>query len=378
MGIKIIIGGDFFVSPDYLSENLFSDDLIQLFNESDINVVNLESPVISSKIKEKIAKSGPSLHTNNQIFKHLKKLRINVVTLANNHILDYCSEGLLNTINECKQHSILTTGVGEDIKSASETLFIEKNGSRIAFVNFCENEFSIATENVAGANPLDIINNLAQIKAAKTKADYVIVIIHGGHEYYNLPSPRMVKQYRFFAENGADAVIGHHTHCISGFEIHKQIPIFYGLGNMIFTQHSSENGWYTGLLLKLELIKGTPVKWELIPIKQSEKNFLVSGVNGIENEKIMNEISSYSSTIIDSELLYKSWQKYIQTKETQYLNVFSPINLVPGRYLRAILRRMGMNNFIFRKKYVIPILNSIACEAHHDLSRAILHRKVKK
>ena len=75
-------------------------------------------------------------------------------------------------------------------------------------------------ENNIGANPIDIIDNAAQIKKAKKECDFVIVIAHGGHEYYNLPSPRMQKLYRFFAENGADIVIGHHTHCVSGHAIH--------------------------------------------------------------------------------------------------------------------------------------------------------------
>jgi poly-gamma-glutamate capsule biosynthesis protein CapA/YwtB (metallophosphatase superfamily) len=76
---------------------------------------------------------------------------------------------------------------------------------------------------------MDIIDNANQIKEAKATHDKVIVIVHGGHEYYNLPSPRMQKQYRFYADQGADFVVGHHTHCISGYEVYNGVPIYYSL-----------------------------------------------------------------------------------------------------------------------------------------------------
>ena len=107
----------------------------------------------------------------------------------------------------------------------------------IFIFNFCENEWSIAESDNPGANPMDIIDNANQIKYARELADYVIVIVHGGHEYYNLPSPRMQKQYRFYADQGADIVVGHHTHCISGNEVYKGVPIYYSLGNFIFTKN---------------------------------------------------------------------------------------------------------------------------------------------
>lgn len=376
MGIKITIGGDFCITPKYTRENLFSNDLIELFNQSDINVVNLECPIINKDNNEKITKSGPNLHTNENIFELLKQLNINIVTLANNHILDFGSNGLKTTIKECFQNMIKTVGAGENLDEASKPLIFYHNEISVAFVNFCENEFSIATQTDAGANPLDIINNLTQIKNAKANADFVIVIIHGGHEYYNLPSPRMVKQYRFYAENGADAVVGHHTHCINGYEKHYDVPIFYGLGNMIFTLPSVENGWYYGILLQLEIEKKSSIKWNLIPINQSRENFKLSISSENEKNRIMDEVENYTRIISDSILFEQRWNQFVVKKESQYLNVFSPINRVPGRYLRAVLRRMGFNNLIFNKKMVTQFLNHIECEAHSDLSKDILHYRL--
>ena len=378
MGVKIIIGGDFCITPQYSSENLFSEEVIRLFSQSDINIINLECPVIDEGNTDKITKTGPHLSTNYAVFKQLKQLNIHAVTLANNHILDYGQKGMSSTINNCLQNNILTTGAGENIELAAKPTIIEKRGLRIALVNFCEHEFSIATTVSAGANPIDIIDNLKVIKAARTMSDFVLVIIHGGHEHYNLPSPRMVKQYRFFAENGADAVIGHHTHCISGFETHHKIPIFYGLGNLLFTIKGEYNGWNNGLIVKFEAEKGSPLKWELFPTQQSKENFHLSISGNKDREKVMNEINSYSKIITDPEELNNNWILFAKKMESQILNDFSPINIVPGRYVKAILRRAGLNRFIFRKKYLTSILNSIECESLYDLSQFILNLKIKE
>jgi len=378
MGVKILIGGDFCVTPQFSSSNLFSEGLIRLFNDSDINIINLECPIINEENKDKLVKSGPHLYTNNTVIKILKQINIHAVTLANNHILDFGPKGLSSTMKECLQNNILTTGAGENIESASTPTIIEQNGIRIALVNFCENEFSIATTISAGASPINIIDNLNAIKYARTIADFVLVIIHGGHEHYNLPSPRMVKQYRFFAENGADAIIGHHTHCISGFEVHNEVPIFYGLGNLLFTKKCDQKGWNNGLIVKLEIEKGITLKWDLIPTKQSTENFKLSILRNEDREIVLNEINSYTNIISDSEKLNNSWILFARKMEQQIINDFSPINLFPGRYVKAILRRSGLNKLIFRKKYLIPILNSIECESLNDLSKFILNLKSKE
>ena len=378
MEIRIIIGGDFCVTPQYTSSKLFSDELIRLFNQSDFNIINLECPVIDEGNTDKIVKTGPHLYTNNRVFNLLKQINIHAVTLANNHILDYGGKGISSTIKGCHQNNILTTGAGENILTAAEPAIVEKNGLRIALVNFCEHEFSIATNNTAGANPLDIIDNLNKIKLARAKADLVLVIIHGGHEHYNLPNPRMVKQYRFFAESGADAVIGHHTHCISGFEIHNQIPIFYGLGNMLFTKHSNESGWNKGLLVQFEFEKGFPLKWNLIPIQQSNENFQLSLSDDNDKKNTLEEVNYYSKIIPDSEELDKNWISFAKKMESQYLNVFSPIRIIPNRYIRGFLKKIGINKLILKKNYITPILNYLWCESHHDLIRIIMWQKIKK
>ena len=148
------------------------------------------------------------------------------VTLANNHLNDYGEKAILTTMLELVENSIDIVGVGKTLNDSQIPLFLDINGKSIAIINICESEFSIASKYHAGAAPLDLIDNQKEIASCRAKVDFVIVIVHGGHEMHQLPSPLMQKTYRWFVDMGADAVINHHQHCFSGYEIYKGSPIF--------------------------------------------------------------------------------------------------------------------------------------------------------
>jgi len=376
MKTKINIGGDFYLSPSYVSKNLFSDEFINFFMKSDLNIVNLECPVIS-EVDTKISKTGPHLNTTEEVFNQLHKINVHAVTLANNHILDYGEIGLEATFEACKRNNMLFVGAGKELSDASKPLVIESNGIRVGIVNFCENEWSVATENSMGANPLDLIDNLKQIKLTREIADFVLVIIHGGHEFYNLPSPRMLKTYRFFAENGADAVIGHHTHCISGYEIHNKVPVFYSLGNMLFTKPVKAEEWYKGIILQLTLEIGNPILFELHPILQSKSDYKLTLLENTQKEKVLSEIKALSDTISNKVELERKWEQFVVSKKRD-INIFSPLNFIPGRYVQAALYRLGFNKILMSKQGLAQILNQIRCEAHRDITFSLLINTIRK
>src|SRR5690606_10897216 len=118
-----------------------------------------------------INKTGPNLNSNKDSVKDvLKCLEDDIVTLANNHILDYDEEGLKDTLSFCYKNKIKTVGAKMNLKDASKTLFIETEESRISIVNFTENEWTCAGTHSAGANSMNLIDNFKQIKEAKEKA----------------------------------------------------------------------------------------------------------------------------------------------------------------------------------------------------------------
>jgi len=295
--------------------------------------------------------------------------------LANNHILDYGAKGLLDTFESLNKYKIDFVGAGRSLSEAAKPLTLEKDGLRIAILNFCENEWSIAEPDSPGANPMDIIDNANQIKYARELADYVIVIVHGGHEYYNLPSPRMQKQYRFYADQGADIVVGHHTHCISGYEVYNSVPIYYSLGNFLFTKNAANPDWYIGLILEIEW-KEDQLKTILHPVCQEKETFKLYLPKEKEKENILNRVQSYAEIIQNESLLEQSWEQYISLKSREYLNCWSPTSFIRNRYLKGALNKLGID--FKNKKGLSLFLNLMRCEAHSDLSKEIISNYLNK
>ena len=370
--MKILITGDLVINREYSKSNI-SDSVISLFNKSDLNIVNLEAPVTTST--SKIIKTGPHLKADkNSTLQVLKSLELDVVTLANNHVLDYDEQGVADTLEFCKENNIKTVGAGMNLNEASQTLYIDTKERKIAFINFAENEWASATDESAGAHPMDIIDNAKTINDARGKADFVFVIVHGGHEYYNLPSPRMQKQYRFYAEQGADIVVGHHTHCISGNEVYKGVPIYYSLGNFLFTKHSSYKDWYTGLVLEVE-IAGGRLTTQLHPVRQREENFALSLLKDEQKQNVLNRVSAYSSIIDDILKLKYKWNSYVDSKYDAYLSMWSPLSFIKNRYIGAVLRRFPFE--FINEKGLALYLNLMRSEAHRDMSKETMDKHLK-
>jgi hypothetical protein len=373
--MKIIIAGDLFIADDFRSQDLIDKSVIDLFETADYKIVNLEAPITEDNPKNKIIKTGPHLRmSSNTIMPYLHHLKIDAVTMANNHILDYGYKGVKDTFKELVDHKIKYIGAGNDLTEAKKPLSLHKDGMKIAILNFCENEWSIAKEELPGANPMNLIDNSIQIREAKASHDKVIVIVHGGHEYYNLPSPRMQKQYRFYAEQGADIVVGHHTHCISGNEVHKGVPIYYSLGNFLFTSQSTIEDWYTGLVLEVNIEKGNLTS-QLHPLVQQKETFELSLLNGKKREDIMKRISKYNAIIADEEKLKSEWNNYVDTKYDVYLNYWSPFSFISNRYVRGVLNRLGIKGL--NKKGIVLALNLMRCEAHADMSKEVNKKYLK-
>jgi hypothetical protein len=374
--ISLNICGDFYLSTLSPDKNYFSKEILEVFINSDFNVINLESPVASKK-ENKILKDGPNMSGSPYTFSYLNKIRTNLVTLANNHIMDYGDQGLSDTLKGCHANSISYVGAGMSLEEAKRPILYKYFQTRISILNFTENEFSTPYENEPGANPLNIIDNIRQIREAKKISDLVIVIIHGGHEMYHLPSPRMVTQYRFYAENGASVIVGHHTHCISGFEVHQDVPIFYGLGNFLFTERSEFESWYTGLILNLRITEDAEIKWDLIPIRQHKDNYTLSVLTGSEKQTVLSEVRKYSAIISNSEELSRSWKCFVRKKYDEVLDIFSPVQFLNNIYIIKILQKSGLNHLFRRKRHFAKILNHLRCESLSDLSKDIISKSLE-
>lgn len=377
--MEIAIAGDIYISDAFKDKRLIDNSIIELFSGVDYKIVNLEAPITIDNPKNKLLKTGPNIRMSiDTIVPFLTQLKINIVTLANNHILDYGESGLRNTFDTLSRININYVGAGDNISQARKHITLKKDDVQIAILNFCENEWSIAKEKSAGANPLNTIDNANQIKEAKLNNDKVICIIHGGHEYYNLPSPNTRKLYQFYVDNGADIIIGHHTHCIGGFEIYKSAPIIYSLGNFLFTYKSENDEWYNGLITKLKLTKTDPITFNLIPIRQSKNNYYLSIISGNSQKHIFEKINYLNNIISDSVLLQDHWDKWIKQNKKRILNYLSYNNGINNILIHRILYKLGLSELFLNKHYFKLILNILRCESHFEALLYSLNQTLNK
>lgn len=369
--MKILITGDLVISQQYDAKRKIQEDLVELFASSDLTIVNVEAPVTDSK--SKIIKTGPHLKSHSDSTGDvLKRLDVSIAALANNHIKDYGEQGVLDTIAFCRDNNIDTMGAGKNQDEAAQTKVISTPEGSLAIINIAENEWASADEISAGANGMCLIKDISKIQEAKRAHDFVFVIVHGGHEYYNLPSPRMQNQYRFYAEQGADLVVGHHTHCISGNEVYGGVPIFYSLGNFLFTESSGYSDWYTGLILQVDISDGK-LSTNIKPVHQKPDTFELSFV--YDCGEINRRIAEYSEIIQDKTRLDRSWREFVKQREKSYLAFWSVTIFIKNRYIKALLHRLGFR--LTTTRALSYFLNLTRCEAHADLSRAVIQENLQ-
>jgi len=375
--IKILITGDFaprlrvndlIEKCDY--DSLFGD-LLNDIKKADISITNLESPLCDTP--SPIRKTGPNLMAPTKSIEALKYAGFNMVTLANNHLMDQGVEGFKSTIQTCKKAGIDYIGAGINLAEAQRFKVIVCKGKKIAFINCCENEWSTTSGDEPGANPLNEIDIYYQIAEAKNSADYVILLIHGGHETYEYPSPRMKKLYRWFINLGVDAVIGHHTHCYSGREEYKGKPIIYSLGNFIF-DHTQwrDNFWTIGCACVLSLTNNN-LSSEIIPFHQCDSLVGLRKFDDLEIRDFTNKDKNKTSIITNDELLGKEYDKFLVSQKNMFEAFLEPF---PNKIILG-LKKFHIIKSLLRPSKRLLYQNLIRCESHRDILLNHLNKTIK-
>lgn len=375
---KILIAGDFcqkYRVDRIVKEKRFGelfDEAKHIIESVDYSIVNFEFPIVLNKDKtHQIPKCGPNLQGTIEAADAVKYAGFNCCTLANNHILDYGEQCCIDTKEALEQVEIDTVGAGRNLYEAASILYKVINDETIAVINCCEHEFSIATKISAGANPLSPIQQWYKIKEAKTKADYVIIIVHGGHEHYQLPSPRMKETYRFFIDAGADAVINHHQHCYSGYEIYNNCPIFYGLGNFLFDHCDNRYKiWNEGYMVTLEFSKDQKT-FILHPYNQCNELPTVTLMNEKERMHFYKNIKKLNNIIADENQLTKEHETWIGMTSMGMASIFEPYIM----RINKCLLRIGIASSVLNNKRRYQILNYINCESHLDRIKYVIKKR---
>lgn len=201
---------------------------------SDITLANLESPI--AELGREFTEKKFRFRAEPQVAAAMRASGITLVTLANNHSMDFGGEALAETLGNLSKNGITWIGAGENLSEARKMALYTIKGRRIAFLGYSLTqpvEF-FAGPNRPGTAPGYEKFMTADIASARSQADVVIVSFHWGKE-----ASETVQAYQRTAahkavEAGADIIIGHHPHVLQGVERYRNGVIFYSLGNFTF------------------------------------------------------------------------------------------------------------------------------------------------
>lgn len=363
--MEIIIGADIVPTGSNLSlfesgdiDALIGKELHSILDKADVRIFNLEIPLCDTQAP--IAKNGPNLISPTAAVRGIKALDPSLLTLANNHILDQGEQGLRSTQKVLSQNKIPFTGIGSNVLEAGSAYIINCGPVKIGVYACTDNEFTIAKTGSAGANPFDPLESPDHIVELKQKCDYVIVLYHGGKEFYRYPSPYLQKVCRKLAQKGADLILCQHSHCIGCFEKYLKSTIVYGQGNFLFDGSEGEY-WQTSLLVKVSF---NPTGTEYIPIKKAGNGVRLA--EGKAAEEILKMFYQRSYDILQDGFVEKKYQEFAAENHLQYIRQFAGF----GKWMNRIDQQL-LKGLIIRRKYsrkqLLALQNYIECDAHREL-----------
>jgi poly-gamma-glutamate synthesis protein (capsule biosynthesis protein) len=275
---------------DYPYSNV--KDLLQ---KADVAVANLETPVTergTKQIKEYAYRSSPLA------LPALKEAGIDLVNLANNHVMDYGPEGLLDTIAHLDRNGIQHMGAGKDAAEAFQPVVVEKKGVKIAFLGFSRvvpnHSWKAGINHPGVADTYNYTLPVEAIKKAKTQADLAVVFTHWGVERKEKPESYQTELAHRYIDAGADLIVASHPHVLQGLEQYKGKWIAYSLGNFIFTTNDVPQTWDT-VIMEATCSKEGQCGLHLIPINNKwAKPEPMSPEQGL---KLFERLSAISSNV---------------------------------------------------------------------------------
>src|SRR6267143_117643 len=221
------------------------DAVLPLLRRAPIVLGNLEGPIAEKARKQQ---RNFSYRVEVGLAGSLSRAGINVVTLANNHLMDCGRSGVLETLDVLSHANVLALGAGTNERAAHAPVIRQAGGIRIGLLGYYWNRRTAATVDHPGSamDPPEALET--DIRALRKHADRIVVTFHWGVPYEREPSPDDRAKAHFAVDCGADAVVGHHPHVVQPFEIYCGCPIFYSVGNFAF---GSGNSRAEGLLVGL-------------------------------------------------------------------------------------------------------------------------------
>lgn len=241
--VNLVFSGDILLSDHVMNayknggiRSVLDGQFQSVIDEADIFMANEEFPFSTrgtpAEDKQFTFRAAPSL-----IFV-FKELGIDIVTLANNHAMDYGTDALLDTCDTLDEAGIARVGAGKNLDEAKAPVILEAQGKKIGFLG-ASRVIPVGSWNATSTKPgmlttYDPKILVDEIKKLREQCDYLVVYVHWGIERSETPEDYQRSLGKQYIDAGADVVIGSHPHVLQGVEYYKGKPVVYSLGNFIF------------------------------------------------------------------------------------------------------------------------------------------------
>lgn len=263
------------------------------FAKGDINLANLEAPIARSgtefTAKQFRFRADPGLAPA------LRKAGFQLVTLANNHSMDFGGQALAETMKHLEAAGIAWIGAGENLAESRKMALYTIKGKKIAFLGYSLTQpiDFFAGQQRPGTAPGYVKLVEADVISARRQADYVIVSFHWGKEGSGTVQAYQRNTAHKAIEAGADVILGHHPHVLQGVERYKNGIIFYSLGNFAFASKSRTSDVAAMVRLRLN---GEAREAEILPLDvlNNRVHFQPQLLSGKRADDVIGRLNSLS------------------------------------------------------------------------------------
>jgi poly-gamma-glutamate synthesis protein (capsule biosynthesis protein) len=307
--IKLLAVGD--ISLTTLNNRHPFQEVAGVLRNKDILFGNLETVLSHSS---KAAQKAVTLYTAPENVSYLTDVGFDILSVANNHILDMDAAGCHETLDVLHQHCLKFIGVATQ-KYPQTYSILETNNTRIGFSGYYEYGATEANHDIVIKNIDDWI--IDETKKLKLLCDIVIISLHWGIEYVYYPSPKQIRLARHLIDAGATIILGHHPHVIQGIEHYKNGLIAYSLGNFQFSSLRNINtDCRKSIILSIDITKQGLQKYEVIPVFIDE-DFVPCIMDKLQTEEMLSHISHVSEPILRGGITEKFWFEEIALEHFQ-------------------------------------------------------------
>src|SRR5699024_7780962 len=327
----------------------------------------LEGPITNAE--HKIIKVGRHIKFSPDIENGLKKMNIDILSLANNHIMDYGSKGYQETISTLDKIGIDYIGC-----SSKKYSILDKANVKVALLSFSNKEFSlIADFQGEGSYPIDLIDILETIERVKKETENIIIQLHTGLSGFPYPSPDQKRTCRFLIDQGVSSVLCQHSHTIGAYEHYKDGFISYGQGSFVFDLNKRKSFWNKGYSVIHNFKENKSNSFEIIPHYQFDDILKVRLPYKEERRLIENELIKYNKILSKPSEYNKNWIEFVDSQEKSY---FREYYLGKNRILRKLFakKKFNFSNLMPLNKKKL-LLNFLRNDEHKEVLIQILKDK---